>query len=1051
MTIKNWNAIAGWLVTLLSFVCYLLCLEPSVSLWDCGEFLSAANKLQVVHPPGAPMFLLLARLFALMAPDAGQVALYVNAFSALCSAMTVFFTYHSIVLMVKPYETKTRENNGHGRGLSILAGTVGGLALTFSDTFWFSAVEAEVYALSSFFTAITFWAALKWYYDTTEKADKWLVMIAYLIGLAIGAHLLSLLVIPTISFLYFYKKKKLGWKNMSYAFVIGLGVLFFVQNGVISGVPKLMAFFELLCVNSLGFGFDTGILVFAVLTVSVLAYGLYYFSAVNKKPGVHLAILSLCYLLLGFSSYAMIPVRSRESLPVDMNNPEEPFKLKFYVNREQYEERPLLKGPYFNASAIDYKEGAAEYRKDAKGYTFIGNKQSYIFDPEYNTWFPRMGDMQKSSSPDGYRVWSGMTEVEQEIRYLEQTMGGLSGSKLQEARDRLQELKAQKPTMANNLRYFFDYQLNHMYLRYFLWNFVGRQNDLQGHSYNRLVEGNWISGVPMIDRMRLGPQEGMPEDLKDNKGRNVFFFLPLFMGLAGMFWHYKKDRKMFGATGIFFLFTGILIIVFLNQPPFEPRERDYVHVGSFQIFCIWIGMGCLQVYQWLMKKFNWKLSFALTSVISLSAPAIMAQQGWDDHNRSKRYIALDLARDILDSCPENALFLGNADNDTYPVWYAQNVLGYRTDVRVVNQNLLPTDWYSKQLMTDVYKSKAFAMSLEPKDLDQGVNEYFQWRQTPESEQPVELNAFLKELTSSNEGVFSKHKFFVKVNKQAAANVTYAHWPSEEISDTLYIDFPKRGLHKGDLVLLAILAESAKEGFKRSICFSTIAGDDGYDAYVNYIRKRGMVYELSPIYTPQSGRDIKAINKEVSYDLLMNKFHYGGIKDNPEFYVDDKSQIFPESLRNCFMELSGAYLEEWMSRQNDPGYKDLGKLEKTSKSKAIALMNYCERQLPDDITPASAATLLNMANIWHYAGEEKKAMACLQKSYDRSMIRLKYFKKFLGTSYDSDYAINAVNESLGVAERCRETGKQWTMSLKGRMGDKEFESLKTEVRRLQSYD
>ncbi len=1048
MTLKFWTAVFGWLVTLLPFFCYCLCLEPSVSLWDCGEFLAAANKLQVVHPPGAPLYLLIGRVAALLAPDAEKVALFVNGLSALSSAMTVYFTYHSVILLLRDFENSSQLSKRLPKGASIIAASVSALALAFSDTFWFSAVETEVYALSSFFTALTFWAALKWYYDNSLYANKKLILIAYLLGLAIGAHLLSLLVIPSVSFLYFFKMKKQGLKNMSYAFLAGLAVLFFIQNGIIPGLPKLFAESELFFVNTLGLGFDSGILSAIVVIFAALAYGIYYFGKVKKNAMAQLSLLCLCYLLLGFGSYTMVVVRSREELPVDMNNPEEPFNLKYYINREQYEERPLLKGPYFNAEAIDVKEGASEYRKDKNAYTFTGNKQSYVFDPAYSVMFPRMSDMQKSSSPSGYRSWSGMTEIENEIQYLEQNLSGLSNEKLSEAKERIKELKAEKPAMANNLRYFFDYQLNHMYFRYFMWNFAGRQNDIQGHSYNRLLDGNWMSGIPFLDRMRLGPQDSMPAEMSQNKGRNVYFLIPLLLGIAGIYWHFKNDRKLFTVTGILFLFTGVLIIVFLNQPPYEPRERDYVHVGSFQVFCIWIGIGCIQLFTWMKKRMRSGLALLVSGCISLSAPVLMMSQGWDDHDRSGRYIALDLAKDILDSCPENAIFLGNADNDTYPVWYAQNVLGYRTDVRVINQNLLPSDWYSKQLLSKVYKSEPFKMQLTPKDLDKGVNDYYQWRPAADSEQPVELNEFIQSLISNNTGYFSKHRLYVKVNKSKDLKENLVKWPNEDIQDTMNINLPQRGLHKGDLVLLALVAEWAKSGFERPICFSTIAGDDGYEAYVNYIRKRGMVYELYPLFNRQSGRDIRAQDIETTYALLMEKFSYGGIKNNPDFYIDDKSQIFPQTLRNMFIELAGHYLGKKLELENagDTTNPEIAQL----KGKVNALLQKCELELPEKICQPQASEYLNLANIWWYMNDREKATSYLEKANKLASEKLNYYRKFISTQYGSDYIASLVGESMNIMEKSRECNKNWNLNSQSLKFDKAFEQLKKDVNLQLSY-
>lgn len=1044
MTYTFWKSTLGWLVTLLSLIVYFICLEPSVSLWDCGEFLSAANKLQVVHPPGAPLFLLLGRLAAALAPGAEYVAVFVNGLSAICSAFTVYFTYHIIVLLAERAQVLSGSQAQWPKVLNLAGASIGALALAFSDTFWFSAVETEVYALSSFFTAITFWAALKWFFNHETYADKWLILIAYLIGLAIGAHLLSLLVIPSISFLFFYKKKQSGLKNNMYAFLIGLMVLFFIQNGLIPGIPKLLAALELFMVNDLGFGFDSGMILALVLIMAVLTCSLYYFSRIKYKPSVHLALLCLSYLILGFSSYTMVIVRSRDALPIDMNNPDDPFNLKFYINREQYEERPLLKGPYFNAPAIDVKEGAAEYRKDQSAYTFTGHKQSYVFDPDYNVVFPRMSDMQKSSSPMGYRIWGGMSELEDELQYLEQNLSQLKGRDYEQARARIEEIKAEKPKMSNNITYFLDYQINHMYLRYFMWNFSGRQNDRQGHAHNRNLEGNWISGIPLIDGMRLGPQKNLPKEMAENKGRNVYFMLPLLLGIAGVFFQYKRDRNMLQVTGVLFLFTGLLIIVFLNQPPFEPRERDYVHVGSFQVFCLWIGLGSIQIYLWMNRKFKALMSVVLTLMIALFIPLCMLQQGWDDHNRSGRFIALDLAKNILDSCPQNALFLGNADNDTYPVWYMQNVLGYRTDVRVVNQNLLPTDWCSSQLLTQVYASKPFKMLFESNDLRKGVNEYFQWRKSESSDTKMELNQFLQDLKSKGTGYFSNNQLYVTIDTAQVLKHKSVHGFDRNIADTMQISLPASGIHKGDLVLLALVAESAKSGFKRPICFSTIAGDDGYKPYARYLQKRGMVYELCPVYTEQSARNIKAINADVSYDLLMNTFSYGGIKRNSKFYVDDKSQIFHESLRQLFMETASYYLSEKMNgEQSGVQGNHIHELE----SKVKALLNKCQKELPVSICPLSEVEAINLANIYRYLNDSASSRIYLEMASEQAMQKLVYYKQFLQTSNSSDYIISLIQDAIQMVEQCHNYNEQWKLNSTKLNQKQSFDQMRREIQSL----
>jgi hypothetical protein len=944
---------------------YYSTLESSVSLWDCGEFIAAAHKLQVVHPPGAPFFILLGRLFVLFAGDPSNIGFTVNFYSGVCSALTVMFTFKITVLLMQSIKLDASEKVNQIIGSA--SGLIAAFALCFSDTFWFSAVEGEVYALSSFFTALVLWAALKWFYSKTESSDKWLIFIAYMIGLAIGAHLLSLLVIPSIAFLYLFKYHQVTRKKVYITFIAGMFCLFFIQNGVIPGIPTIMAKMELLMVNSMGMGFDTGIFLTILLIVGGLGYGIYY-SIVNKKYHLNLAFISLAYVILGFSSYAMIPIRSREVLPINMNHPDNPFSLKFYINREQYEERPLLYGQYYNARPIDLKEGAETYRKDSLNYAVSGVKRTYEYDAADKTLFPRMSDNQKQSSPNGYRMWSGRMDLEQQVNELEQRIQRAQNpSERQQLEQQLEEVKSRKPSMSENLRFFWDYQMNHMYWRYFMWNFSGRQNDIQGHIYNRYFDGNWISGIPILDNARLGPQDNMPQSMLHNMARNKYYLLPLIIGIFGLILQFKKDRSKFWVLTILFFFTGILINVFLNQPPFEPRERDYVHVGSFQVFCIWIGIGTAGLFTWLRKKLNENVSMGLAVVVAALVPTIMGAQNWDDHDRSGRYLALDLAKDVLSSCPPNAVYFANADNDTYPLWYVQNVEGYRPDVRIINQNLLPSDWYAAQMYDKIYESEPLPM-LTPRELYKaGFNEYFQWTPNASTNNFISLEQFIKTITTSNIQSYGNNKFEIYVNKEQAKNYPgMSEADKNAIVDTIRLTMPAgNGMHKGDIALLDFISANAKQGWKRPVCFSTIAGREGYQGFEPYLQKRGMVYQLMPVRYNENYGTVNAQNTEANFDLLMNQYKFGGIKEKPKYWIDDKSEVFPSELRKMAIQLCFDYLQTAERKQFADSTFNQSEEYKTLSKKVSDILAKIEKELPESAAPMDANMHLNFASAYNF--------------------------------------------------------------------------------------
>ncbi len=722
------NNIGGWAVFAVAAITYLLTVEPTASFWDCGEFITTSYKLEVGHPPGAPLFMILGRFFALFAfGDVTKVALMINILSVMASAFTIMFLFWTITHIARRIIVKTAEISTSQLVTIIGSGVVGALVYTFSDTFWFSAVEGEVYATSSFFTAIVFWAILKWEDEADQAyANRWLVLIAYLMGLSIGVHLLNLLAIPAIVFVYYFKKYETSTKGILWAALISIGLLAFVMYGIIQGVVMFGSSFELLFANSLGMPFFVGFLVFLFLLGGALAFGV-YFTLKKQMPVLNTAFAGMLVILIGYSSFAIIPIRSEADTPMNQNRPDDVFSLLAYLNREQYGDRPLMTGQYFNAPIVSYEEGKPEYTQRGDRYEIADYKIEREFDPAYTTFFPRMySDQEGPDHIEGYMSWTGTSEndffypkKDEEGKAMTDRYGNVQYDRGPFFADS-ESMPKRPPTIGENLRYFFSYQVNYMYMRYFMWNFVGRQNDIQGNGGVR--DGNWISGINFIDEARLGDQDKLPTDLKNNPGRNKYYFIPLILGILGMIFMLSRDKvalDYFWVVMLFFFFTGLAIVFYLNQPPYQPRERDYAYAGSFYVFSIFIGFGVAGLVG-LFDKFMPKIAGSgLAFMLGMSAPIILAAENWDDHDRSNRYTASDYAKNYLNSCDKNAVIFTNGDNDTFPLWYIQEVEGYRTDVRVINLSYFNTEWYINQMRKRAYESAPIDFTLTPAQYDLG--------------------------------------------------------------------------------------------------------------------------------------------------------------------------------------------------------------------------------------------------------------------------------------------------------------------------------------------
>jgi hypothetical protein len=858
---KRINNLTGFAIFIFATAIYWLCMEPTVSFWDCGEFIAAAFKMEVGHQPGAPLFLMIGKLFSLLAgSDVSKVPYWINFLSVISSGATIMFLFWTInAIAIKLIKIDNRTLTNIQLFSVIAAGTVGALAYTFSDTFWFSAVEAEVYAISTLCTAIVFWAALKW---ENQMDDKWLLFIAFMIGLSIGMHLLSLLIIPSISLLYYFKKTKEAtfWGAVK-AFTVGCLILGVVQIGVIQYLVLFAAKIDIWSVNSLKMGFGNGALVFLAVVVASLAFGVHY----SIKKGLYrlnLALLSTVLILFGFSSYFMIIIRANAKPNINLSSPDTPMSLYGYLSRTQYEEKPLLYGQFFDSKPVDVKEKGTSYRREANSYEVSGKQYSYVYDK--NTIFPRTYS-NKPNHIKFYQSWLGLSSD-------------------------------QSPNFWQNLSFFNSYQLGFMYWRYFLWNFSGRQNDTQGHG--SITEGNWITGIKPLDAVRLGNQSHLPPSIIENAGRNSFYGLPLLLGILGLIYLYKKDKKVTAVLASLFFFTGIAIIFYINQDPLQVRERDYAYVGSFYVFAIFIGISVFAFKSYLQKILAGKTSLIVATTLTLlAAPLLMALQGWNDHDRSGKTTALEMAKNYLNSCEPNAILFTNADNDTYPLWYAQEVEGIRTDVRVVNLQFLSTASYIDQMKRKQYKSEALPISIDKEKYKDGVRDYLSYIDYG-LQDSVELKDLLAILTSDhnddkiqmNDGSFEN--FLPSQNLKLTVNaddvIAAKMLPNDKrhlVTDKLEWKFDKNHIFKGELVMLDIIANNK---WKRPIYFSTNVSEDTYIGLDKYLYQEGFAYRLLPLANKVDERVDKSerTNNELAYQHYQ-QFELDGFKKAA--YLDPESR------------------------------------------------------------------------------------------------------------------------------------------------------------------
>lgn len=1009
MNFKKLNDLTGWIVFLIATVVYFLTLEPTASWWDCGEYISTAYKLQVGHPPGAPLFQMLGRFFSLFAfGDTSKVALMINAMSALSSSFTILFLFWTITLLARKFMMTGENAESKVHQYAVLAaGVVGSLAYTFSDSFWFSAVEGEVYAMSSFFTAVVFWAILKWEQVADEPHNyRWLIFIAYLIGLSIGVHLLNLLALPAIVYVFYFKKFKPSTKGFVLAGIISILILGFIMSFLIPQIVNLASKFELLFVNSFGLPFNTGTIVYFIILFAAVIFGLDY-SRKKGKVILNSVILSLMFILIGYSSFFLIVIRANANTPINENEPSDAISLLSYLNREQYGDWPLLYGQYYNAPVVDYTDGAPVYVKDKKSGKYIitdkRNNTKPVYDERFTTVFPRMWSNQKSSHINIYKQ-----------------LGGNNGTPIRVTKPDGSTEVLNRPTFGENLRFFFSYQLSHMYVRYFMWNFVGRQNDIE--SQGEPENGNWISGIGFIDNLRLGDQSDLPKSM-ENPGRARFFFLPLLLGLAGLFFQLKKHSRDTWVVFLLFVMTGLAIIVYLNQTPYQPRERDYAYAGSFYAFAIWIGFGVLAAVDFVSKylKSNTIIVLAVSGLLLLAVPGVMALEGWKGHDRSGKYAARDFAMNYMAQCDKNAIIFTNGDNDTFPLWYVQEVENFRTDMRVVNYMLASGDWYVHQLGKKVYESERLPLTLTPDQYNKGINDYI-----PVLERiagPVELREAInfvadesdqtKVPLQSGEKINYLPTKKLKLTVDKAAVIRNGIVPKEMehlIVDVIEWEVTQNGLYKNDLMLLDLIASN---NWERPIYFANPSSSSKVFNVDKYCHMEGVVYKFMPVIAPEYYRGMGGVYAKGSYDLLVNKARWGNL-NHPDVTVDRESFRNSSIAKQSYMRLAQALINE--------GKKDLA---------IIALDKSLEffpaKKFPYDYF------MLPWIDIYYEAGDPAKAMDVMEKLADRYLDDLRYYTSLDG-KFVKYYNTN-MQEAMAVIQRLSEiAGKHSLNDFQKRMDD-----------------
>jgi hypothetical protein len=967
------NNLFGWLAFLVAAITYTLTLEPSTSFWDCGEFIACAYRLQVAHQPGAPLFTMIGKVFSLLSMgDVTRVAYWTNMASALASAATILFLFWSITMLAKKILVKTAEDMNTTNMILIMgSGLVGALAYTFSDTFWFSAVESEVYAQSSLCTAIVFWAILKFDAHANEPhADRWIIFIAYVMGLSIGIHLLNLLVIPVIALIvYFRRANSVTNSGTIWAFIVGVIVLGLILWGIIQFTVKGAAFADLLFVNTLGFSFGSGALVFYLLVIVALVAGIYYSVTLStaalatavtafvvaltissgiigfiaagavlalleyvlkvrqKRYTLNMVLLCTVFILLGYSSFVMIIVRAKAGTNLNNSDPQDAFALNSYLNRDQYGETPLIYGQYYNSKPVEQTEGATMYRRGATKYEVSGKKTNTVYD--HNTLFPRMFDTDGNKA-NFYREWMGLSAEE-------------------------------SPNMGHNLGFFFSWQVQQMYNRYFLWNFWGRSNDMDGQNDSNGTDGNWYSG--------LNFGKSLPYSVTQSKAYNRLFALPFIIGILGLIYHFQRNKRDAGVVAVLFFFTGLAIVLYLNQNPLQPRERDYAYVGSFYVFAIWIGLGVLFIAQLFSKlAVSPKAGATIATVICLlAAPVLMASQEWDDHDRSTKTTPRDMASNYLNSCAPNAILFTYGDNDTYPLWYAQEVEGIRPDIRIVNLSLLGTDWYIRQMKLKMNESAPLPITMPNEKFAAGIRDVIYWNDQTNVTDTTELKEVFDFITSDNAEVKVQYENGMSANYLPTKNFKITVSPDEviktgtvpasqkdQILPALAWKYNSNYVTKDNLALIDILAHN---NWKRPVYFAITVGNDNMMGLDKYMHDEGFAFRLQPLKADTAANAPEPVNTMIMYNNMMTKFKWGNMK-NAKYLDHESVTMFYPLIMKQFNSLVSNLTKEG---RNDLAVKALKRFDEVMPS----TLPYGEVALRKFYLTSSAYQLgqTPMANQW----------------------------------------------------------------------------------------
>jgi hypothetical protein len=937
LTYKQINNLSGWLIFAISTLVYILTVEQTASFWDPGEFIAVSYKLQVPHPPGAPFMLLVYRMFGFLAMgDPLQVAYWMNIGSALFAGFTILFLFWSITLMGKRLFSVVEGEETKGQTISLMgAGMVGALVYTFSDSFWFSAVEAEVYAMSSFFTAIVIWAFLKWdVIKDPKEENRWMVFIAYLVGLSIGVHLLNLVTLPALALIYYFKKyANPSLKGAFFAMFLGGIALIIINNLIIPGLPSLAGAMEIWMVNSMGLPFGSGIIFFALLFISALVIA-FRISIQREMTVLNTILLSLTFILIGYGSYTLIVVRANQDPIINESAPKDIISYVSYLKREQYGYRPLLHGQYFTATLTDQEEGDPIYMKGKNSYEIVDYDLKNTYDPEKTTILPRIYSTQESHKRI-YRAKLGLKE-------------------------------GQEPMFGDNLYFMFSHQLGHMYWRYFLWNFSGRESDFS--------DANWLGIADAFS-------DKYPEYITENKAHNNYLMLPLILGLVGFFFQAKKDQKYFYVNLMLFLMMGVVLVLYLNSPPIEPRERDYIYVGSFYAFAIWIGLGALALAHSL-NKFTKNLSTAgiVATLMTLPVAGLMASENWDDHNRKGRYFSVDAARNFLASCAPNAILFTGGDNDTFPLWYVQEVENFRTDVRVIVLSYFDTDWYVEQMTRPVNESKALPFSLAPERYQKGTNDVI-YVMEKEGLDAISAPEYLKLINSGSELLQMKTSGKTLINMVPSRNlildVDSSFLANDEIVPPQFKDLfvPQMNLQiggnyvtKGTLMLLDLIVSN---NWERPIYFNNTSLSTLGLNLEEHVVMEGLTYRLLPIRKPESMRE-ELVNTNLAMKNYMENFAFRGMNDS-KVYLDEEYRRFTSNHRSALNSIALALIEE-------------DKLADAAK-----LLNFGLETIPDKAVPYDLSSGQSVP-LFFEVGEDEKAMEIVDKISKRSLDMITFYTK-----------------------------------------------------------